>query len=145
MIKKTFFRCTVCNDIHYGNSAPEICPTCQSINSFVSIEGKEVEIVVKLKDLNHGKKGKQLTRGELLKIWRKWCENKDFKLNSDNKFTNRIVVLELEKKKGLKYCPCRLPTNDFDKDLELICPCNFKIQKTWIKRKDCWCGLFVKK
>jgi len=27
---KTFWRCTVCGDLHYGHAAPEHCPTCAS-------------------------------------------------------------------------------------------------------------------
>lgn len=146
-MKKKFFRCNVCNDIHYGISGPEICPTCKAVNAYVNIETKESEIVTKLKRLEYGKNKKQLTRKELLKIWENWCKDKDFKLNPNKEHTNKAVdgVLELEKKKGLKYCPCRLTAENFDKDLELICPCNFKIQKTWKERNDCWCGLFVKK
>ncbi len=25
---KKYWRCTICNDLHYGVKAPEICPTC---------------------------------------------------------------------------------------------------------------------
>lgn len=27
---KTFWRCSVCGDLHYGKQAPEHCPTCNS-------------------------------------------------------------------------------------------------------------------
>lgn len=54
-------------------------------------------------------------------------------------------VLNNEKNHGLKYCPCRLRTKDFDKDIKLICPCNFKSQNTWKEKGECWCSLFVKK
>ena len=30
MPNKTYWRCTVCNDLHYGVQAPEKCPTCAS-------------------------------------------------------------------------------------------------------------------
>ena len=30
MGKKTFWRCTVCGDLHYGVKPPEKCPTCAS-------------------------------------------------------------------------------------------------------------------
>lgn len=38
---KRFFRCNVCNDIHYGASAPEVCPTCKVKNAYVEIDQKE--------------------------------------------------------------------------------------------------------
>ncbi len=28
MANKTYWRCSVCNDLHYGVQAPEKCPTC---------------------------------------------------------------------------------------------------------------------
>ena len=27
---KTYFKCKICGDIHYGSSPPDICPTCQN-------------------------------------------------------------------------------------------------------------------
>ena len=35
---KTFFKCKVCGDIHYGNNGPEICPTCLAKNAYEPIE-----------------------------------------------------------------------------------------------------------
>jgi len=28
MASKTYWRCIVCGDLHYGANAPAICPTC---------------------------------------------------------------------------------------------------------------------
>lgn len=80
-------------------------------------------------------------------ICEKFCEKNDFQLNPDVEHADMAMegALEQEKLKGLKYCPCRLQTGEFDKDLELLCPCNFKIQDTWKEKGMCWCGLFVKK
>jgi ferredoxin-thioredoxin reductase catalytic chain len=88
---------------------------------------------------------------ELLKIWRKFTEKNDFILNPDSEHINSIVegVLANEKKFGLKLCPCRLRDGTREKDLELICPCNFKTHSTWLnpaseRKAMCWCGLFIK-
>ena len=83
----------------------------------------------------------------LLKTWSEFAKGKDFKLNSDKWHVNLIVkgVLENEKRFGLKLCPCRLRDGTVQRDLELICPCNFKAQENWRKRGMCWCGLFVRK
>lgn len=89
---------------------------------------------------------------ELLQAWEKFTENNNFVLNPDKEHVAMIVqgVIENEKKYGLKLCPCRLRDGTHEKDLELICPCNFKTHSTWLKpmsgRKPmCWCGLFVKR
>jgi len=43
---KKFWRCTVCNDIHYGNVGPEICPTCRQKNVYVEIDQLEAKKVM---------------------------------------------------------------------------------------------------
>ena len=88
----------------------------------------------------------------LRKVWGAFTENNDFILNPDKEHVDFIIngVLENEKRYGLKLCPCRLRDGSREKDLELICPCNFKIHSTWLNPKEgmkpmCWCGLFVKR
>jgi len=46
MSGKKFFRCNVCNDIHYGISGPETCPTCRVKNAYVEITEKEARKVM---------------------------------------------------------------------------------------------------
>ncbi len=89
---------------------------------------------------------------KLLKVWEKFTEKNDFVLNLDKEHVQMIIkgVLENENKFELKLCPCRLRDGTREKDLELICPCNFKTHTTWLKPSNgrkpmCWCGLFVKK
>jgi len=48
MTDKRFFRCNVCNDIHYGTGCPEICPTCQAKNAYVEISNEEAMNVMEL-------------------------------------------------------------------------------------------------
>ncbi len=76
-----------------------------------------------------------------------YCAGKEFFLNPDSSKVDLLVtgVIENEKKYGLKYCPCRIRTGDFQKDLLLVCPCNFFVQKTWQEKGECWCSLFVKR
>lgn len=45
---KKYFRCTVCNDIHFGIAGPELCPTCQQKNVYVAIDKKEARKVLDL-------------------------------------------------------------------------------------------------
>ncbi|UCD04432.1 MAG: ferredoxin:thioredoxin reductase [Candidatus Woesearchaeota archaeon] len=88
-----------------------------------------------------------MNKEELLKIWQRFADNNDFILNPDKNHVDLAAkgVLENEKKCGLKLCPCRLRDGTRERDLELICPCNFKSQDIWREKGRCWCGLFVKK
>jgi ferredoxin-thioredoxin reductase catalytic subunit len=84
---------------------------------------------------------------EIIKVWKDFTDINDFKLNPDNTHVNLVVqgVLKNEEKHGLKLCPCRLRNKTFERDLELICPCNFKAQDNWEQKGMCWCGLFIKR
>jgi len=88
-----------------------------------------------------------MNKEELRKAWENFTENNDFILNTDKKHVDTIIdgVLKNEEKYGLKLCPCRLRDDTRQRDLELICPCNFKMHKTWKNKNMCWCGLFVKR
>ncbi len=76
-----------------------------------------------------------------------YCEGKEFTLHPDAERVSTLVhgVVENEKNYGLKYCPCRIRTKDWERDLLLVCPCNFFAQKTWAEKGECWCSLFVKR
>lgn len=84
---------------------------------------------------------------QLRQVWENYTEKNDFILNPDTKVVDLVIegVLANEEKHGLKLCPCRLGDGSRERDLELICPCNFEIQDTWKDKGECWCSLFVKK
>jgi rubrerythrin len=44
-MSKKYYRCTVCNDIHFGVLPPEICPTCMHKNAYVEITEAEAKAV----------------------------------------------------------------------------------------------------
>jgi len=48
MTEKKFFRCFVCNDIHFGARGPEVCPTCGQKNAYVEIDPEEAKLVTGL-------------------------------------------------------------------------------------------------
>lgn len=87
-----------------------------------------------------------MDKKELKDLFNNFCKGKEFKLNTDKKMVDRLLdgLLENEKNLGLKYCPCRLTEDEFEKNLELICPCNFFSHDTWSSKGECWCGLFKK-
>jgi len=88
-----------------------------------------------------------MNREELLKVWENFTEKNDFKLNPDTAHVGMLLdgVLENERAYGLKLCPCRIRDGTRERDLELLCPCNFKTHETWRTEGRCWCGLFVKR
>ncbi|UCH42419.1 MAG: hypothetical protein JSW16_06270 [Dehalococcoidales bacterium] len=45
---KKIWRCTVCNDIHYGNCPPAVCPTCRVKNAYVEIDKSEARFIMEL-------------------------------------------------------------------------------------------------
>ncbi len=88
-----------------------------------------------------------MNKEEVRNVFERFTENNDFTLNPDKEFVDKIIdgILENENKYGFKLCPCRLRDGTKERDLELICPCNFKVQETWVKQGRCWCGLFIKR
>lgn len=139
---KWLWRCNVCGDLHYGLKAPQVCPTCGANMAFVKIDGEEA-----LKTIgNHGASYAKVD--EVVAAWREFAENNPLiKLNPNMEEVNTLAagVLENMKNRGMKYCPCRMTTGDFEKDLELVCPCNFYRQKVWKETGECWCGLYFKR
>lgn len=188
--RKRFWRCHVCNDIHYGLKPPEVCPTCGMRNAFVLCSQREAGKIVELArdkaafrcpacgDLHLGAKALPFCPScgsggryagsereelvslaapadphpyateEVLSSWEDFvARNGRIKLWEDRASVQQLSVgvLENDQSKGLKYCPCRVPTGDQARDLKLICPCNFLAQQTWKEYGECWCGLFRKR
>lgn len=140
-MKKKLWRCHVCNDVHLGVRGPEVCPTCGARNAFVKCTREEALKVIGDADSSIS------TPDEVIEVWTSFTDGKEFRLCEDAKMVETLAkgVLENERNHGMKYCPCRITTGDFEKDLKLICPCNFPAQKTYRQDGECWCGLFVKR
>ncbi len=138
---KKYWRCFVCNDIHYGLAPPDICPTCKVENAYIEISSHEAENVLFLKT--------EMDKETFTKAIETFAENNDFQVNPDKEKVGMLLegIFNNEKNHGLKYCPCRLITKERDEDLKLICPCNFLIHETYKDKEDgeCWCGLFVRR
>lgn len=82
-----------------------------------------------------------------IQIWKEFAEkNGEIKLNPDMERVKSLAkgVLNNESMRGLKFCPCRIRTKIREKDIKLICPCNFKAQTTWKEKGECWCSLFIR-
>jgi len=141
MMKK-FWRCFVCNDIHYGTSPPEVCPTCLAKNAYVEISSAEGQRI-------GGSTVTTMTRESFRRAIEKFAEKNEFEVNPDKEKVEILLdgLFANEQPHGLKYCPCRLASGDFIEDLKLVCPCNFLIHDTYKGKQDgeCWCGLFVRR
>lgn len=137
---KKYWRCFVCNDIHYGVNPPEICPTCQVKNAYVEISSEEAQIIT-------GATTVEFDKENFLAAIGKFTEKNEFQVNPDSEKVNLLLegIFNNEKNHGLKYCPCRLITKDFEEDLKLVCPCNFLAHDTYKEKGECWCGLFVRR
>ncbi len=139
---KKFWRCFICNDIHYGLKPPEICPTCLARNAYVEVSAREAGKIM-------GADGTTMTREEFRQALHKFAEQNEFEINPDKQKVEMLLdgLFANELNHGLKYCPCRLASGDFAEDLKLVCPCHFLIHETYKNKKDgeCWCGLFVRR
>jgi len=51
MPEKKFWRCNVCNDIHYGAGWPDPCPTCNTKKAYVEITKEEAKKIMKFEYL----------------------------------------------------------------------------------------------
>ncbi len=139
---KKYWRCFVCNDIHYGVKPPEICPTCLAKRAYVEISSEEAKKISGMTEVEFDKE-------KFLESIERFTENNEFQVNPDREKVKMLLdgVFNNEQNHGLKYCPCRLITKDFEEDLKLVCPCNFLIHETYKDKEDgeCWCGLFVRR
>ncbi len=139
---KKYWRCFICNDVHYGVKPPEICPTCLAVDAYVEISSDEARKVMSLTEV-------VITKADFARAIEKFAEKNEFRVNPDREKVSLLLegVFNNETNHGLKYCPCRLATKDFQEDLKLVCPCNFIIHETYKGKPDgeCWCGLFVRR
>lgn len=139
---KKFYRCHVCNDIHYGVKTPEVCPTCLVKNAYLEISPHEAKKICEFSKY-------AMNKQDFMKAIQNLAEKSEFKVNPDMDKVNTLIdgIFENEKNHGFKYCPCRLSSKNPVKDLMLICPCNFYVHETYKNKPDgeCWCGLFVRR
>ena len=137
---KKYWRCFVCNDIHLGINPPEICPTCMARNAYVEVSLEEAENMMQSIRT-------QMDKEKFRKAIETFAENNEFRINPDIERVRTLLsgMFHNEKNHGLKYCPCRLITMDFEEDLKLVCPCHFLVHDTYKEKGECWCGLFVRR
>jgi len=140
---KRYWRCYVCNDIHYGVAPPELCPTCKVLHAYVEISAEEARKIL------GGGPASVLAKDDFRAAIGRFTVGNEFEVNPDAGKVELLLtgIFENEKNHGFKFCPCRLRTKDWQEDLKLICPCNFPIHETYkgVRDGECWCGLFVRR
>jgi ferredoxin-thioredoxin reductase catalytic chain len=67
-----------------------------------------------------------------------------YRLNPDREFTRGLVegLLVNEQRYGYRACPCRLATGERVRDLDIICPCDYR-DEDLVDWGACYCGLYV--
>jgi len=80
------------------------------------------------------------------KILNRDAESGGYHLNPDIEFTKELVkgLLVNEKRYGYWSCPCRLASGEKSKDLDIICPCDYR-DADLNEYGMCYCGLYVSK
>lgn len=72
------------------------------------------------------------------------AEASGYHLNADREFTLALVesLLVNEERYGYWACPCRLAAGDKQKDLDIICPCDYR-DADLLDWGMCYCALYV--
>ena len=72
------------------------------------------------------------------------AEASGYHLNPDQEFTRGLVqgLLINEMRYGYGACPCRLADGDKKKDLDIICPCDYR-DADLVDWGACYCALYV--
>jgi len=72
------------------------------------------------------------------------AEASGYHLNPDQDFTRGLVegLLINEQRYGYRACPCRLAEGDKQKDLDIICPCDYR-DADLLEWGSCYCALYV--
>jgi ferredoxin-thioredoxin reductase catalytic subunit len=80
----------------------------------------------------------------LFKKLKKEAEDSGYHLNPDTEFTKELIrsLLINEKRYGYWACPCRLASGKKEKDLDIICPCDYR-DADLNQFGSCFCALYV--
>jgi len=72
------------------------------------------------------------------------AEASGYHLNPDTGFTRGLVegLLINRKRYGYQACPCRLAAGEKQKDLDIICPCDYR-DPDLLDWGACYCALYV--
>jgi len=74
------------------------------------------------------------------------ASNKGWLLNENKDIADSVIegLARSQLLYGKRYCPCRVPSGDAEKDRKIICPCEFST-KDIETEGHCHCYLYFKK
>jgi ferredoxin-thioredoxin reductase catalytic chain len=81
---------------------------------------------------------------KLYEMLRKVQEPKGYFFNKDRERVFDLLsgLLENKKRYGYMCCPCRLASDDREKDKDIICPCVYRVPDVQ-EYGSCYCNLYV--
>lgn len=91
----------------------------------------------------------KISKEEIDKLYLSWSRTNQkhgYFFNQDLDFTRSILegLLVNKSRYGYMSCPCRLALGVRKRDLDMICPCDYRDQDL-LEYGNCFCGLFVSK
>jgi ferredoxin-thioredoxin reductase catalytic chain len=90
---------------------------------------------------------KEISKEEVDGLFRKLnevAESGGYHLNPDVDLTRKLVkgLLINQNRYGYQSCPCRLASGEKDKDMDIICPCDYR-DPDLDEYGTCYCALYV--
>ncbi|HXW69607.1 MAG TPA: ferredoxin-thioredoxin reductase catalytic domain-containing protein [Dissulfurispiraceae bacterium] len=81
---------------------------------------------------------------QLFEILKKSQEARGYHFNSDRNLVFDLLkgLLMNKDRYGYMSCPCRLASDDYDRDRDIICPCIYR-EPDLEEFGSCYCGLYV--
>lgn len=72
------------------------------------------------------------------------AEASGYRLNPDVPFTKSLIegLLVNQERYGYQSCPCRLASGEKEKDLDIVCPCDYR-DPDLVDHGACYCALYV--
>ena len=83
---------------------------------------------------------------KLYNTLKKQAESSGYHLNPDIEFTKELIkgLIINKKRYGYPSCPCRLSIGEKTKDIDIICPCDYR-DPDLDEYDTCYCSLYVSK
>ncbi len=71
-------------------------------------------------------------------------EKRGYFFNPDDSMTTALLesLVVNQQRYGYPFCPCRLASGEYARDLDAICPCDVRDQDI-VDFGSCYCGLYV--
>lgn len=95
------------------------------------------------------KKNKEISKESIKVLYdqlKNEAESFGYHLNPDEDFTKELIkgLIINNDRYGYRACPCRLASGEKSKDIDIICPCNYR-DPDLSEYDTCYCSLYVSK